>query len=167
MADIDACVDLWVEALTARDGVEPPEGTAESCRSKFELPEVSWRVLRGADGRLLGFGVMASPGTGIPTDPPAAAYLALLAVHPVVTGRGFGVRLLTALVEDAEAAGCAAAVLHVRTDNTAAVRLYASTGWRPEGATFLHPLSGKPTQAYVLAPLKLAARHDDARQPAG
>ncbi len=51
----------------------------------------------------------------------------------------------------------------MRTDNAAAVRLYESTGWRPEGATFLHPLSGKPTQTYVLAPLKLAARHDDAR----
>ncbi len=167
VADMEACVALWVEALTARDGVEPPLGTAESCRSRFELPLVSWRVLRGTSGQMLGFGLIASPGTGVPTDPPTAAHLALLAVHPAIRGRGLGVKLLATLVEDAGSAGYDAAVLHVRTDNQAATRLYESTGWRAEGPLFLHPLSGKPTQTYVLSPLKLAVRSGDALKSVG
>ncbi|AMM20487.1 hypothetical protein AX769_10430 [Frondihabitans sp. PAMC 28766] len=144
-ADLEACVGLWLVALEARDGFAPSDGTADRCRGKFELPIVSWRVLRGDDGEVQGFGLVTGPGTGRPQDPADAAYLSLLAVAPAAQGSGRGSALLNALLGDARAAGHPAAVLHALPDNTAAMRLYLSRGWTPVGEEFAHPLFGRPT----------------------
>lgn len=144
-ADLEACVALWLDALEARDGQPPVEGTAERCRSKFDLPRVSWRVLRGADGGLDGFGLVTGPGTGRAQDPGDAAYLSLLATAPSAQGSGRGSALLEALTDDARAAGHPAVVLHSLADNTPAMGLYASHGWTPMGEPFAHSLTGRPT----------------------
>lgn len=147
-ADADACVALWVEAVAAREGTEPPAGTAERARSKFARPRVSWRVLRDAE-RLLGFALVTAPGTGNVDDPPEAGYLGLLAVHPAAAGRGSGRALLEAVMADAAALGLPALVLHVLIANTRAVRMYEAAGWIPDGPTQPHPLSGEPFQRFI------------------
>lgn len=149
-ADVEACVELWLDAVRARDRREPPDGTAERARGKFALPRVSWRMER-ADERLRGFALVTAPGTGNPADPPDAGYLGLLGVAPQHEGSGVGRRLLAAVTADARAAGVPELVLHVLTDNERAARLYRAAGWRAWGPERPHPLSGAPFQTYRLA----------------
>ncbi|NQX13221.1 GNAT family N-acetyltransferase [Microbacteriaceae bacterium VKM Ac-2855] len=142
-SDIDDCVALWLEAVRAREGREPAEGTAERARAKFALPRVSWRVAR-ADARLRGFALVTGPGTGVPSDPAGAGYLGLLAVDPRDEGAGIGRALLDTVTADARAAKLPALVLHVLVDNERALRLYDSAGWRVQGERRPHPLTGAP-----------------------
>lgn len=148
--DHAACIRLWLDALAARDGHPAVDGTAERCAGKFANDTVSFRVARDG-GALAGFVLATVPGTGAPTDPPDAAYLALLAVGPSHQGAGLGARLLDAATRDARDAGHTALVLHVLTSNAAAVRLYTSRGWVARGAAHAHPLSGETSQTYTLA----------------
>lgn len=142
-ADVDACVALWLEAIGARDGHEPVAGTAEHCRAKFDATIVSWRLLRGADPRLLGFGLATTtPATG------DDAYLGLLAVSPSIEGRGGAGRLIDTVIADAATAGLPGVVLNVMTDNTRAIGLYASRGFVAAGAPHEHALTGREAQRY-------------------
>ncbi|RKR74567.1 GNAT family N-acetyltransferase [Frondihabitans australicus] len=143
--DLESCVGLWLAALETRDGHPPAPETADRCRDKFAQPVVSWRVLRASDDVVRGFGLVTAPGTGRPDDPADAAYLSLLAVDPDLQGGGLGSLLLGGLVDDTRAAGHRRVVLHVITDNTAAMRLYEARGWRPIGQPFAHPLYGRET----------------------
>jgi ribosomal protein S18 acetylase RimI-like enzyme len=147
--DLDSCLGLWMAALTARDGSAAVSAMVRA-RAKFDLPRVSWRVLRGPGAVVSGFGLVTLPGTGSPTDPPDAVYLALLAVDPALWGFGHGASLLSVLIADARTSGNRAAVLHVLTDNVSATSLYVAQGWRPHGDPYVHPQSGKPVQTYVL-----------------
>jgi [ribosomal protein S18]-alanine N-acetyltransferase len=54
--------------------------------------------------------------------------LMLLAVDPVVQGKGIGRTLLNEVIRDAKSAGAVAHFLEMRSDNTA-LRLYASAGF--------------------------------------
>lgn len=143
--DLGSCVALWLGSLEARDGIAPPPATADRCRGKFDLPTVSWRVLRDPEGVVQGFGLVTAPGTGRAQDPADAAYLSLLAVAPAAQGGGLGTALLAALLGDVRAAGHPRAVLHVLADNEAAMHLYLSRGWSAVGDTFAHALDGRPT----------------------
>ncbi|GAA3872894.1 hypothetical protein GCM10022381_14900 [Leifsonia kafniensis] len=167
--DLDACVALWILALTAREAAPPVVGTAERARGKLAHDPVSWRVLRDEQGSVCGFGLITAPATGSPSDPPAAVYVSLLAIDPALQGRGHGAALLTELLADARKAGHATAVLHVLTSNVAATQLYLSTGWRAAGAAFAHPLSGLPSQTFILdltEGVPRAAADADATPPA-
>ncbi|GAA4667772.1 hypothetical protein GCM10025780_07640 [Frondihabitans cladoniiphilus] len=146
-ADREACVALWTASCADRDGVAHP-GVAERARPKFDH-SAGWVVAEDARGHVLGFALATAAGTGVPTDPPDAALLGLLAVHPSTKGRGVGRLLLTSIEGRLAAGGCETAVLHVLTDNAVAVRLYEAAGWRPLGAPFEHSLLGRPTQTYV------------------
>jgi ribosomal protein S18 acetylase RimI-like enzyme len=159
-ADADPCVDVWLAALRERDGHEPAPGTAERAATKLASPWVTARGVRdattpasGASGspapRLLGFALVTEPGSGHAADPADAAYLSMLAVAPGHARRGLGGALLDAVVADARASGHARLVLHVVPQNEAAVRLYRSHGWRPDGELHRHPVLGLPVQSYL------------------
>ncbi|GGK92057.1 ribosomal protein S18 acetylase RimI-like enzyme [Curtobacterium luteum] len=105
-------------------------------------------ALPGAAG-VAGFALVTAPGTGGPEDPEDAAYLSLLAVHPRAQGHGLGRDLLRAAVDAAPRSGHARCVLHALEDNAPALGLYRSAGFRPWGEPFAHPLSGRPTRAWV------------------
>jgi ribosomal protein S18 acetylase RimI-like enzyme len=143
--DVEACVALWIDALTARDGFAPAEGTADRCRGKFAEERVVFEVVRAPAGAILGFGLVTAPGTGRPGDPAGAAYLSLLAIAQEMQGGGWGGRLLEALHDATREAGHREAVLHVIEDNSSAVRLYERHGWREVADRFDHPLFGRPT----------------------
>jgi ribosomal protein S18 acetylase RimI-like enzyme len=147
--DLDGCVALWLEALAARDGLEPAPETAGRCRGKFDLPRVSFDVLRAATGQVRGFSLVTGAGTGRESDPAEAAYLSLLAVDPGVQGAGWGSRLLASATGAAREAGYPSIVLHSLTDNAAAMHLYESRGWTPVGEAFEHPLWKRPTATLV------------------
>lgn len=149
-ADVDACVELWMTAITDRDGGTAPGGAAERVRDKFAKPRVAWPVLRDADGRVVAFALVLAPGNARPQDDPDAAYLALIAVDPSLQGRGAGRRLLAAAIARMRASGHPSGLLHVLAGNARAVAMYTSAGWRPSGAQFPHSLSGLPTQTYVI-----------------
>lgn len=152
-ADREACIRLWLDAVAERDGQPAPAGTAERCAVKFASAPVSFLVAREGEGQdtPAGFVLVTEPGSGAATDPPGAAYLAMLAVAPALQGAGLGAQLLDAATRDARAAGHSELVLHVLTSNTAAVRLYVSRGWAARGPGHAHPLSGELSQTYTVA----------------
>jgi len=85
----------------------------------------------------------------MPGDPGDAPVVGLLAVAPGAQGRGVASALMDAIAADLALKGHARSVLHVLLDNLAAVRLYASKGWRPMGDAFQHTLLKRPTQTFV------------------
>ena len=66
-------------------------------------------------------------------DYPDEAWVQTLAVAPQAQGRGVGGRLLTALLEVAEALGQRTVALEVRADNAPAQALYARHGFAQTG----------------------------------
>jgi ribosomal protein S18 acetylase RimI-like enzyme len=144
--EIDPCVSLWVRACAARDG-ERLTGVGERAEAKFSK-QVSWLVA-GRYGQPEGFALATKAGTGAASDPIDAAVLGLLAVRPEVQGVGLGRQLLRAIETSLDSLGYRQAVLHVLADNTAAVRLYESEGWRRHGEPFDHSLLHRPSQSYV------------------
>lgn len=147
--EVSACVDLWVAAVAARDGVPESDAVRARAASKFAVPRVALVVAAGAAGTIDGFALVTTPGTGRSTDPDDAAYLSLLAVRPDVQARGVGRALLAASVDAATAAGHPAVVLHALAGNERALRLYEAGGFRADGVEFPHALTGKPTRTYI------------------
>jgi ribosomal protein S18 acetylase RimI-like enzyme len=147
-ADVAPCVSLWVEACAARDGRAVP-GVADRARPKFDRAE-SWIVAERRDAGIVGFVLATVPGSGLPSDPPDAPVVGLLAVAPGAQRGGVGADLLSNMAADLTRGRHTCAVLHVLADNHPAVRLYASQGWRPLGEPFQHSLLNRPTQTYML-----------------
>ena len=147
-ADAAACLALWVQACAARDG-RSIVGVAERARPKFNHAE-SWIVADDPELGLVGFLLATKAGSGLPTDPPEAPVVGLLAVDPSAQGRGVGGSLLSAIATELAQRGYELAVLHVLAENHQAVRLYESMGWKPRGEPFLHSLLKRPTQTYAL-----------------
>jgi ribosomal protein S18 acetylase RimI-like enzyme len=147
LADLENCLRLWVDACTARDG-RAVDGVAARARPKFERAEC-WIVAEDAASKLVGFVLATVPGSGIPTDPPDAPVIGLLAVAPAAQGHGLGRVLLNSAEQDLTRRGHTQSVLHVLSDNHAAVRSYLRNGWLPYGEPFEHSLLKRPTQTYV------------------
>ena len=145
--DEGACVDLWCDSAAARDGAPVGPGVRARALAKLGSERVAFLVA-DEDGAPVGFVLVGAPGTGFATDPPAAAYLSMLAVHPDRWGRGLG-RALLLEAEHSAARVADEAVLHVLEGNTAARGLYSTSGWTPSGAPFAHPLSGAPVLTLV------------------
>jgi ribosomal-protein-alanine N-acetyltransferase len=78
-------------------------------------------VSRADDEVLLGY-------AGLFTLAPDAD-LQTIAVSPLAHGQGIGTRLLESLLDQARAAGCRQLMLEVRSDNTAAIAMYARFGF--------------------------------------
>jgi ribosomal protein S18 acetylase RimI-like enzyme len=147
-ADIATCVSLWVSACAARDG-RAVAGVAERARPKFDRAE-NWIVAEHPSSGMRGFVLATAPGSGVPTDPPGAPVVGLLAVAPGGQGRGLGRALLSASTAELARLGHSQAVLHVLTENHTAVHLYEQSGWQPFGVPFEHTLLKRPMQTYKL-----------------
>jgi [ribosomal protein S18]-alanine N-acetyltransferase len=76
-------------------------------------------------GRLAGWAGLAAAG--------GQSDVLTIGVRPAMQGRGIGARLLTALLEEAVARGCAEIFLDVRADNDRARSLYERFGFVPVG----------------------------------
>ncbi|WP_411722327.1 N-acetyltransferase family protein [Mycetocola sp.] len=126
--DVEVCLALWVTVCAVRDG-EAISGVAERARPKFEDPECWILVEQPATGSL-GFVLAIKPGNGLPTDPPDAPVVALLAVAPAAQGSGLGGMLLSAVAVELARRNHRRSVLHVLAENHTAVRLYERKGWR-------------------------------------
>jgi ribosomal-protein-alanine N-acetyltransferase len=88
---------------------------------ELKKPEICfWRVLADDDG------VLAYGGFWKAVD---EAHFTNIAVHPRAQRRGWGRRLLRALLELAKEQGCHSATLEVRPSNTAARALYEAEGF--------------------------------------
>lgn len=146
--DVEVCLTLWVAACAARDG-EAISGVAERARPKFKDP-ACWILVEQTATGILGFVLATKPGKGLPTDPPDAPVVALLAVAPDAQGSGLGSILLSAVAVELARRDHRRSVLHVLADNHTAVRLYERKGWRALGKPFQHSLLGRATQTYVL-----------------
>lgn len=133
--DIDRCVDLWVDALRARDGNVEAAAVAERTKEVFRRPFIRFAV---AEEPLVGFAVTAPKEADART-----AVLERIAVRPDAAGRGTGRALLSDAIDASRAAGFETMELGVRRGN-AAVRLYEAAGFRPVSAPIPHPLGGEP-----------------------
>ncbi|GEP69573.1 hypothetical protein CSO01_22880 [Cellulomonas soli] len=147
-ADLTACVALWLDAFTAREGAAV-DGVVERARPKFSRAE-AWVVADDGPGGIRGFALATPPGSGLPGDPAEAAVVGLLAVSPAAQGHGLGRHLLHALTADLARRGHRSAALHVLLDNRPAVRLYEDAGWTPWGEPHPHALLGRLAQTYVV-----------------
>ena len=146
--DTEECVALWVRACAARDGVAEA-GVAERARPKFGHVE-TWIVAEEPGAGIVGFVLAMKPQSGLPSDPPDAAVVGLLAIAPDAQGHGLGGTLLASAADALARSGHERAVLHVLADNLPAVRLYERQGWMSWGAPFPHALLKRPTQTYLL-----------------
>ena len=144
--DLDDCVRLWVDACERREGVAH-SGVDGRARVQF-ADRIVWLVADGPAG-VQGFVLATPPGTGRPSDPPGAAMVSLLGVSPDAQGTGLGRALLREVTARLAALGYEQAALHVLTDNTPAVRLYESEGWRPHGAPFMNELPRRESLSYT------------------
>lgn len=61
------------------------------------------------------------------------AHLLNIAIDPIAQGKGYGKKLLLAILEDARAQGAEEMFLEVRPSNTSASRLYQSVGFNRYG----------------------------------
>jgi [ribosomal protein S18]-alanine N-acetyltransferase len=82
-------------------------------------------VIEDEDGRFAGWAGLAAVGD--------QADVLTIGVRPESQGRGFGARLLTALLGEAAARGCPEVFLDVRADNDRARRLYERFGFTQVG----------------------------------
>jgi ribosomal protein S18 acetylase RimI-like enzyme len=136
---IEACVALWMVAITDRDHAPAPAGTVERIRGTFDVPALRFAIV-GEDASPEGFALTTPDGE-----------LQLLAVAPRASGRGIGRALLDDAIVAASAAGLGALTLAVRTGNRRALALYESAGMRAVGDPKPHPLGGQPMLTYRLA----------------
>jgi len=146
-ADLESCLRLWVDACTARDG-RAHDGVAARARPKFGQAEC-WIIAEDVGSKLVGFVLATVAGSGMPTDPPDAPVIGLLAVAPAAQGHGIASALLACAEHGLARLDHNESVLHVLTDNHAAVRSYLRNGWLPRGEPFEHALLKRPTQTYV------------------
>ena len=79
-ADVEACAEIWVSALRARDGSVDAGPMAQRVRRSFELPIVRFAI---ADPPHRGFSLVEAGRTD-----PTEALLHYLAVDPATTQRG-------------------------------------------------------------------------------
>jgi len=140
LADEDACVDIWLDALEARDGSLPPASSRDRAHAKIRQPIVRLG-LAGGTSTPDGFALTVHC-----TD--EAALLELIAVRPKVTQRGSGGALLDDAVAAAASSGYLCLDLWVRRGNDRAVALYRSRGFSPTGEHEAHPLGGEPMLRY-------------------
>lgn len=173
--DVERCIDLWVEAVRARDGVVDPAPVSERARRVFAGPLVRFAVATKSTNVSSASGEARAPAaidraplfdftapdvrnppsligfavTVASTDAERTARLERIAVHPTATGRGAGRLLLDDAIASARDAGCVAIELAVRTGNRA-VRMYAAAGFRPVSDPVPHPLGGEPMVTYSL-----------------
>lgn len=84
----------------------------------------------------------------MPTDPPGAAVVGLLAVHLSRQAHGVGRTLLQAIARQLAEAGYEQAVLHALLDNRPALGLYRSEGWRAVGEEYEHSLLKRPLRTF-------------------
>lgn len=144
-SDIEQCVALWVDACAVRDG-RSIGGIADRARPKFDR-SIGWIVASSGE-QIDGFVLATAPGSGMPTDPPDAAVVGLLAVQPSQQARGLGRTLLQAIGRHLSDAGYRQAVLHALLDNHPALGLYRSEGWTAVGDEYEHSLLKRPLRTF-------------------
>ncbi|WIB65774.1 GNAT family N-acetyltransferase [Curtobacterium sp. MCBD17_040] len=133
-------------ACADRDG-QAHEGVAERARPKFDH-SISWLLAVNGE-QVNGFVLATGPGSGMRTDPEDAAVVGLLAVDPAQQAGGVGRALLRAATDQLAALHYSRAVLHALVDNTPAVHLYESEGWRALGEEYEHTLLHRPLRTFA------------------
>lgn len=138
-SEADRCVDLWLEALAARDGIGESLAVGVRAREKFTRQIVRFAVL----GREVnGFALTVDGGECV-------ARLAMLALQPHKSSQGGGRALLADALLRASEAGYRRFELQVREGNTKAIRLYESAGLTQVGLREDHPLGGLPMLTFA------------------
>ncbi|MFC3689422.1 GNAT family N-acetyltransferase [Aquipuribacter hungaricus] len=133
----------------------PDAWTRESFLSEMGQPGRRYRVLRDADGTLLGYLGVVAHG--------ADAELQTIAVAPDQRGRGLGRTLLAAAVDAAREAGARRLDLEVREHDPVAVGMYTAAGFRRQGRRpgYYSPAEpGGERVAALLMRLDLPARRE-------
>ena len=148
-ADVVRCAELERELFPGEDPWREAAFAAELAAGHY------YRAARDGDGRLVGYA-----GLALTARPPwAEAEVHTIGVDPRWQRRGIGRRLLHDLLGRADELG-ATTFLEVRTDNDAAIALYADEGfevvgvrrryYQPSGAdayTMRRPPAGRPAAA--------------------
>lgn len=145
IADIERCVELE-QLLFPED--DPWQAVA--FRSELSAPHNRYITARDEDGRMIGYAGIALLGDA--EHPEAEVHT--IGVDPGIHRSGIGTLLLEALLDEAGKRG-GPVFLEVRTDNTAAIAMYAKHGFHIIGLrkNYYHP-SG--ADAYTMRRPELA-----------
>jgi ribosomal-protein-alanine N-acetyltransferase len=114
--------DAWSEAMM-RDELASPH----SHYLVLEQPEQPEAPLPGQPGRIVGYAGLRAPIGARDAD------IQTIAIAEAARGRGYGRRLLTALLDEARRRDVREVFLEVRADNPVAEALYLSAGFRGVG----------------------------------
>jgi len=145
---VDAAAQLWAEATAARDGddeIAPLDLSRPLVRSVLDSSPRSLLIAADDGDELVGFAAIEPWASES-----ATAEIRYVGVSPRAWGAGVGRQLMAAVPELLAQEGFEDAVLKVYVDNTRAVRLYESLGWRADGEPATHPRSGRAEQQYRL-----------------
>lgn len=116
-----------LDAIYALDRVcfEPQFRFSRSAMRRFAQAHRARVIIAEEGGTLAGFGILHIEGA----ERSRAGYIVTLDVDPRYRRLGLGGRLMAAMEEQAQAAGCGLLVLHVFTGNAAAIRFYENRGF--------------------------------------
>ena len=139
--------EAWLALNAAAFAHHPEQGrwTARDLAERMAEPwfDPTGFLLMERDGALIGFHwTKVHPAGGYGPDPVGEIYV--LGVHPDAGGRGLGRRLAVAGLSHLAQSGLGTVILYVDGDNTSAVRLYESLGFRTRitDALYERPRSG-------------------------
>jgi ribosomal protein S18 acetylase RimI-like enzyme len=153
---VDAAAQLWAEATAARDGddeIAPLDLSRPLIRSVLDGSPRSLLIAADDGDELVGFAAIEPWASES-----ATAEIRYVGVSPRAWGAGVGRQLMAAVPGLLAQVGFEDAVLRVYVDNTRAVRLYESLGWRADGEPAAHPRSGRAEQQYRLAKKSVAKK---------
>jgi ribosomal-protein-alanine N-acetyltransferase len=144
---IGGLADSRAVAALAETAFEPHfrEAWTEAQIAALLVTAGAWLDLGHADGRLAAFAMSRQTFED--------AELLLCAVAPGARGRGDGRRMIETVAKTAQARGVRRLFLEVRASNAAALSLYRSTGFTPEGRRpgYYRTLSGESIDAITLS----------------
>jgi ribosomal protein S18 acetylase RimI-like enzyme len=150
-ARVDEVAQIWAEATAARDGeaeIAPLEVSRPLIQAVLDSSPRSLLLVADDGGETVGFAAVEPWAQARAEE--AIAEVRYVGVSPRAWGGGVGRMLMAALPEVLAQAGYEQAVLKVYLDNSRAVRLYESLGWRAQGTPAPHPRNGKLEQPYRL-----------------
>ena len=151
--DLAASVGLWNEAQSARRGVASVyPGMLELVRTRFAARNAILLIAEEL-GEVIGFAQVCPAGEndGAGQVIPGLAHIGAVSVKPGCWGRGFGRRLMTAVIEEMPRRGYTRAQLWTQKTNDRALRLYTDLGFVFTGDEKTDDEMGERIGRYILA----------------
>jgi len=164
--DLQAAVAIWEEAQTKRKGSEFLAPQFVEMETRRLAQDSSCFLIAEENDEMVGLALYspARENSGAGDVIPGLAHISSVAVKPSHWGRGFGRRLMLALMDDLMSNGYMFAQLWTQNDNARAIGLYTALAFQPtdDEKTF----EGEHIRRYVIDLTKTVRPFDRASRVA-